>query len=91
MAPDYAKIAYQHRAHHARFKRFVESMPRPLTCPFCRGAGGYREIIDPEIGGPWYDCELCEGLGITTPKLWGFGMKCQREERAAKRRRYGIR
>ena len=78
---DYTKIAYQHRQHHQRFKRFVESMPRALICPFCSGAGGHREIIDPEIGGPWFDCGLCEGLGITTPKLWGFGMRTLREEK----------
>ena len=82
---DYAKIAYQHCQHHARFKRFVESLPRRYVCPFCSGAGGHREIIDLEIGGPWFDCGLCEGLGITAPKLWSFGMRTLREEKAKKR------
>lgn len=77
---DYVKLAHYQKRHHERFKRFVESMPRPLTCPFCGGAGGHREIVD-EFGGPWFDCGLCEGLGITSPKLWGVGMRMLREER----------
>ena len=78
---DYAKLDYQYRQHHQRFKRFVESLQRSLTCPFCRGAGGHREIIDPEIGGPWFECSLCEGLGITSPQRWGFAMRTLRDEK----------
>lgn len=38
------------------------------NCPACKGAGGETEIIDPEIGGPWYDCGFCKGEGVFTKK-----------------------
>jgi hypothetical protein len=30
-------------------------------CPYCKGEGGERDIIDFEIGGPWYPCGFCNG------------------------------
>lgn len=64
--PDYAKIDFAYRDHCRRYRRHVESMPIPLTCQECGGSGGWREIIDPEIGGPWFDCGCCRGTGLVT-------------------------
>jgi hypothetical protein len=56
---------------------------KKLACQECRGEGGWREIIDPEIGGPWYPCEWCEGSGFVSPDLRGRWLRCKRDIKLA--------
>jgi hypothetical protein len=67
----YAKLDYRTRQHHARLRLRVESMPRKLVCQECGGMGGWTEVVNPEIGGPWFECGYCEGLGYVTPWMRG--------------------
>lgn len=40
-------------------------MTRKFPCPYCRGQGGYTDIVIEETGqGPSYDCGVCEGAGM---------------------------
>ena len=78
---DYAKLSYYRRKHYERFKKFVLSRPLLLSCMECRGEGGFREIIDPEIGGPWFDCGWCEGTGYMTPKARGIWLTLKKQEK----------
>lgn len=41
-------------------------MSEEVMCPMCHGEGGYTEVIDPELGGPWEPCGLCKGTGIVS-------------------------
>ena len=82
---NYAKMDSDHRRHHERLQRRIAAMPRKLVCQACRGQGGEREIIDPEIGGPWFECGWCEGLGFVTPYLRGVWLRCQRQALATLR------
>ena len=34
-----------------------------MKCPICEGKGGWTEIIDPEIGGPYFRCWTCNQTG----------------------------
>ena len=78
---DYARLNYQWRAHHARFKRRVEAMPRKLICQDCRGEGGYTESIMEDGSGPSYDCGWCEGTGLVTPWRRAEWLRFRREEK----------
>jgi DnaJ-class molecular chaperone len=76
--PDYPRMTYHYRQHHERFERRVLSLPRKLVCQECKGMGGHKEIIDPELGGPWESCGWCEGTGYVTPHLRGFWLRSRR-------------
>lgn len=41
-----------------------------ITCRTCNGKGGWTEIIDPEIGGPYFDCQACETKGTISIRRW---------------------
>jgi len=44
---------------------------RPLfsfVCPLCEGYGGWTEVVDYYIGGPYYDCTYCKTKGWVTCK-----------------------
>jgi len=43
---------------------------RWFTCPICHGDGGWTEVIDPEIGGPYYHCEWCKRTGRLNLWQW---------------------
>lgn len=70
----------EHRAHHARFERFVLKRHPRLSCQECHGEGGWTDVIDPELGGPYYECGYCEGTGYVTPHLRGEWLRYKREE-----------
>lgn len=53
--PNYAKLDYYRREHRRRYKRRVEETDDSLVCQECGGEGGWTEIIDYWLGGPWYD------------------------------------
>jgi hypothetical protein len=39
-----------------------------MKCQICNGEGGWTEVIDREIGGPYYPCQTCNKTG--TISLW---------------------
>jgi len=39
-----------------------------ITCPMCDGEGGWTEVVDPYIGGPYLPCEMCGEKGYVS--LW---------------------
>lgn len=41
-----------------------------MKCPMCDGEGGYDEIIDPFLGGPYYRCGYCQGRGVVGVWKW---------------------
>lgn len=77
---DYRRLDYYHRQHHIRFERFVESMPRQLTCQECGGAGGEKVPILDYGEGLWEPCGWCEGTGLVSPWLRGQWLKYKRSE-----------
>ena len=81
---DWKKKTYYYHKHHERFKKFVTSRKNLLFCLECRGDGGWREIIEPELGGPWYDCGWCEGTVYMSPHLRGLWLRFKKEEKRAK-------
>jgi hypothetical protein len=83
-SPDYARLSCQRRQHHRRYVAYVERCGLP--CQECGGMGGYTEVIDRELGGPWYDCGFCEGTGRTTRHLRGLWLRWKQAEAKAKRR-----
>ena len=77
---DYARFNEQWRRHHERYVRFVQGMPRKLTCQECGGGGSFHEVVIPETGeGPDYDCGFCEGTGYVTPHMRGQWLRWKRE------------
>lgn len=57
-------------------------------CPMCNGAGEYTEIIDPEIGGPSYQCGFCGGTGrMTRKRLFYQALGWLSADKRAKKRR----
>ena len=83
MKTDYRKNDYYFRSHHQRFAKFVQQ--KGLSCQECRGEGGWKEIIDPEIGGPWFDCGWCEGTGFMTPFNRGYWLRYKKQEKDKRR------
>jgi DnaJ-class molecular chaperone len=59
------------RAHHLRYKRHIEAMPRKLVCQDCGGMGGETDVILDDGTGPWEECGWCEGTGFVTPHRRG--------------------
>ena len=43
-----------------------------VTCPMCKGEGGERDpvLYNGIGGGPWYECEFCDGEGRIA--WWGM-------------------
>jgi len=43
-----------------------------VNCPICKGEGGEYEAVlwKGAGGGPWYDCEFCDGEGRV--RWWGL-------------------
>lgn len=39
-----------------------------MKCPICEGEGGWVEVIDYWIGGPYSGCNTCDGDGDVS--LW---------------------
>ena len=79
----YAWLTYGNN-HHVRYRRFIESMPRPLICQSCSGAGGEHERLTGFYeAGPWFPCGWCEGTGFVTPWMRGQWLRMQREGKRA--------
>lgn len=78
---DFPRRHFYQRRHHERLKRFIEAMPKILTCQECGGAGGHTEVVSPELGGPWEECGYCEGLGRVTPHVRGLWLKYNRRKK----------
>ena len=68
---DYAKWDYKQMAHHARFVKYINSMPHKLTCQECGGGGGWTEPVLDDGTGPWEQCGWCQGTGYVRPWLRG--------------------
>lgn len=68
----YAMLHYKSNQSWERYRRYVHSMPKPLICQDCGGAGGEKEVILDDGTGPWYECGWCRGTGYVTP--WDRGM-----------------
>lgn len=79
--PNYVRLDYYFKRHVERFVKRVTETDDSMPCPLCHGEGGWREIIDPMLGGPWYTCGLCEGTGRTTKHLWGAAMNWLKKEK----------
>lgn len=75
---DYGRLDYEYRQHHVRFRHYVESRPRKLTCQECGGAGGYTEPILDDGSGPYFDCDWCEGTGFVMPFLRGLWLRSRK-------------
>ncbi len=75
---NFAKLCYFARAHHARFRLFIDSMPRELTCQDCGGGGGHVEPVLDDGSGPWEECGWCEGTGYVTPWIRGEWLRYKR-------------
>ena len=43
---------------------------RWFACPCCDGEGGWTDIVDPELGGPYYPCDYCHEEGRVTLYGW---------------------
>jgi len=41
-----------------------------ITCPMCDGEGGWTEVVDPWISGPYYPCEMCSEKGYISLWVW---------------------
>jgi len=66
--------------HHARYKRFVESMKRKLVCQDCGGEGQHWEdAVD--YYNIYVPCGWCEGTGYVTPWIRGAWLAMKRAER----------
>jgi hypothetical protein len=74
----YAQLDWQHRHHHIRHKRYVESMPKKLPCQECGGSG---DLLEDRICGHnlYVDCGWCEGIGYVTPWLRGQWLRYKRK------------
>lgn len=82
-ATDYVRESYEWRAHHKRYERFVESLPRKLYCQDCGGAGSEVVPILDDGTGPREYCGWCEGTGLVTPHLRGQWLRWKRQEKIA--------
>ncbi len=79
-APDYPRLSFEWRSHHARFRRYVET--HGLPCQDCGGRGGHGGFS--MESGPPEPCGWCESTGLTTRWLRGLWLSFKRE---AKRKR----
>jgi len=82
--PDYARLDYEHRQHHARFKAYVKA--HGLLCQACGGFGqspAYTTIYSAEPPEP---CGWCETTGKTTRWLRGMWLRFCRDEKRARRK-----
>ena len=86
MTPNYAKLDEQRRRHYKRYVRFIEAMPKKLSCQECHGYGGETEVVLDDGTGPYYECGWCEGTGFVTPHVRGQWLKYKKEERNARSR-----
>jgi len=78
---DYKKLYWHLNNHHQRYKNYINTMKKKLTCQDCRGEGGYKEVILDDGSGPWFECGWCEGTGLVTPWLRGQWLKYKRMEK----------
>ena len=74
----YVRMDEYQRRHHVRYAARVAR--EGLTCQDCGGDGGHVEVIDYYIGGPWEQCDWCEGTGKVTRWLRGQWLRCKRQE-----------
>lgn len=77
--PNYRRIDYVYRQHHARFARYVDA--HGLVCQDCGGRGGERDVILDDGTGPWESCGWCEGTGRVTRWLRALWLRCKHEEK----------
>lgn len=80
--PNYARIHYVYRQHHARYRRYIEA--HGLPCQACggRGCDGYDSDY-----GPAEPCGWCETTGKVTRWIRGQWLRCMRDEKRARRQR----
>jgi hypothetical protein len=76
---DYAKSDYYYRHHVERYTRAAEARRPRLGCQFCGGHGGWTEVIDRELGGPWITCGMCCGCGAVLPHDRGLYLRMMKE------------
>ena len=84
MIKNWAKHDNDYRRHHVRWRARVEKIG--IVCPECHGRKGWIEIVDPYLGGPWYDCGLCEGVGKVDGRRWSEWMHYRKKEKQEHRR-----
>jgi hypothetical protein len=77
---DFAREAFQYRAHHVRYVRFIAAMPRKLVCQDCGGDGGFVDPVTYDGQGPFEMCGYCEGTGYMTPHLRWLWLAHRRAE-----------
>ena len=41
-----------------------------IICEMCKGEGGWTEIIEWEIGGPYFECPACDTKGTISIRRW---------------------
>ena len=75
---DYARFAYEHRAHHRRYRAYVEA--HGLLCQECGGLGqdGYTSPWAMEPPDP---CGFCETTGLVTRWMRGQWLRWRRAEK----------
>lgn len=39
-------------------------MSKKFPCPFCKGQGGYIDVVLDFGQGPYYECGICKGEGM---------------------------
>ncbi len=88
--PAYARRRWAWDQHVLRLERRVMAQKPLLVCQECGGHGGYKEIVLPEEGsGPWYECDVCDGVGYLLPRNRGMWLRwkkeCKRMDREAGR------
>jgi hypothetical protein len=80
--PNYARMYYVYRQHHARYKRYVEA--HGLVCQECGGMGGdyYTPYSEPPES-----CDWCEATGLVTRWMRGLWLSTMRREKQARLKR----
>ena len=77
--PNYARMNYVYRQHHARYRRSVEA--HGLVCQACGGRG---EDYYTAYSEPPEQCAWCETTGMVTRWLRGLWLRCMRDEKRAR-------
>ena len=88
---NYDKLTSDYLRHHERYARRVETTKDSYGCRECKGRGGWVEVIDIEIGGPWETCGWCEGTGHMTGWHLGLWLRFKKQEKAEKRKELAAR
>lgn len=77
---NYVKLDSDHRRHHQRWKRRVESRVPRLVCQECRGSGGEVDVVLDYGQGPFIECGWCEGTGLVDSHRRSEWLRMRKEE-----------